>query len=287
MKEIKAEELNDSFVIVDVLSDKSYAIEHIPNAVNLCIYELAFDEKVIEEIGDKDTKVVLYGYSDRTEETKRAYNRILSIGYTDVSILQGGLEEWKNKGKATVKEEYFDFSDKKYILSSTMSRCEWTGRNIGNKHNGTIDITGGSLKIENNIATYLDVEIDMTSIKDLDIDDDTMRGYLQEHLKSPDFFNVEEFPSSFFQSNKIEIINDHASKPNYKITGSLEIKGIENEITFFASVNPKEKEISLNAHLDIDRSIWDVKYGSERFFANLGIHLIDDYVSFDIIAFFN
>ena len=76
------------------------------------------------------------------------------------------------------------------------------------------------------------------------------------------------------------------SQNNYSIVANLTIKGISHAITFDSAIKPKEDLIVFSAHFDIDRTLWDIKYGSEAFFAKLGMHVISDIVSFDVMLCF-
>jgi hypothetical protein len=40
--------------------------------------------------------------------------------------------------------------------------------------------------------------------------------------------------------------------------------------------------LKAHAHFDFDRTLWNVKYGSAKFFKLLGMHLVDDLVSLDL-----
>ena len=101
-----------------------------------------------------------------------------------------------------------------------------------------------------------------------------MKAGLEGHLKSDDFFSVDKFPEASIKLISVKEKTDAlGSQANYNITAELTIKGITNEISFEGYINPKSDGISLSAHFDIDRTKWDIKYGSEVFFAKLGIIL--------------
>jgi len=89
--------------MIDVLSDSSYALEHIEGAKNFSVYEMAFLDNMRKEFPDKDAPITLYGLNDETEEAPRAKYILDASGYTAVGILKGGLEGWKKAGKPIVK----------------------------------------------------------------------------------------------------------------------------------------------------------------------------------------
>jgi hypothetical protein len=66
-------------------------------------------------------------------------------------------------------------------------------------------------------------------------------------------------------------------------TGTLTLRGVTNEVSFRARVAPhREGGLALQARFDLDRTRWGSLYGSGRFFARLGMHLVDDAVSLDV-----
>jgi polyisoprenoid-binding protein YceI len=54
-----------------------------------------------------------------------------------------------------------------------------------------------------------------------------------EHLRSPDFFDVDKYPELKFESTKIEQVDDET----YRITGNLEMHGVTREIRLEAIVD--------------------------------------------------
>jgi polyisoprenoid-binding protein YceI/rhodanese-related sulfurtransferase len=286
VKEISAKEISEleNKKLINVLPSDAYALEHISGSENVCVYETAFMDKMKELVPGKDTKIVVHGLSAVTEESNDAAEKLEKEGYTEVLNFKEGIEGWKEAGleveKGNVKEKG---EAKEYAIDTKESRVEWTGRNIGNKHNGGIGIKSGEVKFGPGELSG-EMVLDMDKLTNGDIGDEKTKGYLVSHLKSPDFFDTTKHPEAKIVIKKAEELGDeNKSKPNFKITAELEIKGIKNEIEFPASVHIKEGAFSFNAHFSIDRTKWNVKYGSENFFAKMGMHLISDMVSFDVI----
>ncbi len=107
---------------------------------------------------------------------------------------------------------------------------------------------------------------------------------LSKHLKSADFFDAEQYPASVFEIASVK--KDNTSENTYEISGDLTIKGITNPITFFAEIYAEGSALKARARVELDRSKWNVRYGSGKFFQNLGDNLIDDMftVEFDLVA---
>ena len=113
--------------------------------------------------------------------------------------------------------------------------------------------------------------IDMNTIKDTDLNGD-YAGKLEKHLKSDDFFGVETYPVA-----TLIILEAKPGANNaYTIKANLTIKGITQPIEFVAIVTPDGKNYRAESKLNIDRSLFNVKYGSGKFYDDLGDKTIYD-----------
>ncbi|WP_347158563.1 YceI family protein [Pontibacter chitinilyticus] len=169
---------------------------------------------------------------------------------------------------------------KAYSVVADKSELKWHAKKVTGEHFGNIKLQSGALHINNNKLTGGNFVIDMSSISNTDIKDDEYRGKLLGHLKSDDFFGVEKFPTATFKITNVKpIANAAAGQPNYTVTGDLTIKGITNPITFPAVVTVKNGVATAKADVTVNRAKYDVRYGSESFFGNLGDKAIyDDFV---------
>jgi polyisoprenoid-binding protein YceI len=159
-----------------------------------------------------------------------------------------------------------------YKVDNVNSSVVWKGYKVTGSHTGTIAIKSGELDFKKGKLVSGKFEIDMTSITVTDLEGE-YKGKLEGHLKSPDFFGVEGNPVATFQTTNIQpgIVAN-----NYNVVGNLTIKGITNEISFVANVNDTKTPIETTASIKIDRSKFDVRYGSGSFFDNLGDKTIYD-----------
>ncbi len=267
--------------LVDILSNSSFEKEHIKGAKNLCAYEIAFLDKMQESYPKKEQSICIYGWSDKTEEANRAHHLLISAGYSNVSILEGGLEAWKTAGGKIEANDEIEKSEGIFEIDSEESMVEWKGRKVGKNHIGTILVKGGRFNFKEGLLKSGEVILDMNSILNKDLDQEHAK-YLVKHLKSDDFFSVEKFPEAkliFKETAKLFAI---ASRPNFRVKALLMIKGITREFDFEAFIHEIEGSVILTAYFDIDRTDWDVKYGSEKFFSKLGMHIVDDRISFDL-----
>ncbi len=71
--------------------------------------------------------------------------------------------------------------------------------------------------------------------------------------------------------------------PNYHVNGELELRGVSADLEFDATVALIDNgSLAMETHFDIDRTCWNVIYGSTRFFEHLGMHKVFDLLSFQI-----
>lgn len=144
----------------------------------------------------------------------------------------------------------------------------WNGKKVTGEHDGFIKLKSGNLQLKDGNIVKGTFIIDMTTITNTDIENPETNKKLVGHLKSDDFFGVEKFPAA-----KLEIIK---AKPfeNYQaeVEGNITIKEKTQPIKFVV----KQANKSYVATLVIDRSKFDVRYGSGSFFDNLGDKLIYD-----------
>ncbi len=163
-----------------------------------------------------------------------------------------------------------------YTIDTEASSIKWLGKKVTGQHQGTINLQTGTLIQQGDVVAGL-FGIDMTSIVCTDLDAETA-AKLVGHLSSEDFFNVAEFNSAIFNIKSISPNDDGTST----VTGELTIKGISNEISFPAVVNMRDGGMKANAKFSIDRTKWNVKYGSGSFFDNLGDKAIYDDIEFEL-----
>jgi len=165
-----------------------------------------------------------------------------------------------------------------YTIDPASSKVEWVAKKVTGQHNGSVALKSGELKAEAGAITAGKFTLDMNSILVLDLPaEDEYNAKLLGHLKSADFFNVESAPESSFEIVSVEpIAGAAAGAANYNVKGNLTIKGISKAITFPATINVSENNVAANAEFDVDRTEWDIKYGSGKFFQDLGDKMIND-----------
>ncbi|MCX2738899.1 YceI family protein [Pontibacter anaerobius] len=174
-----------------------------------------------------------------------------------------------------------------YKVDVAKSDLKWHAKKVTGEHMGNIALQSGDMQVNGNKIVGGTFVIDMNAITCTDIKDAGYNAKLVGHLKSDDFFSVEKHPTATFKINSVKpIAKAAAGKPNATITGDLTIKGITNQVSFPATVAVKNGVASAKADVTIDRTKYDVRYGSNSFFEGLGDKAIyDDFVvSLDVTA---
>jgi polyisoprenoid-binding protein YceI len=159
-----------------------------------------------------------------------------------------------------------------YNVDVNSSSIVWKGYKVTGQHTGTVKVKNGNLTWDAGKLTGGTFEIDMNSITCTDLDGE-YAGKLVGHLKSDDFFGSAKYPTAKFVITKA-IPQD--TKGNYKIVGNLTIKEKTNEVKFLAAVNESNGTVNASGKITVDRSDYDVKFGSGSFFDNLGDKTIYD-----------
>lgn len=157
-----------------------------------------------------------------------------------------------------------------FKVDASKSSVNWLAKKVTGQHNGTITISNGTLSLANDKIVGGKFEIDMNTIINVDLQGE-WNTKLVGHLKSDDFFSVAKNPTAKLDITKVETKDN-----NTIINGKLTIKGITQDISFPASVSKKGNVVVAIATIRIDRTKYDIKYGSKSFIEGIGDKAIDD-----------
>jgi polyisoprenoid-binding protein YceI len=147
------------------------------------------------------------------------------------------------------------------------SVVSWTGKKVSGKHYGKISLKEGAFTIKDNKIAAGKFVIDMNSITCEDLTGDS-NGKLVGHLKSDDFFGTAKFPLSTLVVTGSEPFKNNVAL----VTGTLTIKEASHPVSFTV----KKEGNNYVTTMAVDRTLYNVKYGSGKFFQNLGDNMIDD-----------
>jgi polyisoprenoid-binding protein YceI len=152
-------------------------------------------------------------------------------------------------------------------INTATSSIEWLGKKVTGQHNGTVNFKDGTLVFKNNKLVSGTFTVNMTSLTATDISGE-YQGKLNGHLKADDFFGTEKFPTATLVFKKIGVKSANV----YNVTADLTIKGITKPVTFELTVNGNTATTAFN----VDRTKYDIKYGSKSFFESIGDKAIYD-----------
>ncbi len=159
-----------------------------------------------------------------------------------------------------------------FTIDAGRSSIEWIGKKVTGQHNGTIKLASGQLLMSGNAVKGGAFTIDMNSIACSDLEGEYGQK-LVGHLKADDFFSVEKNPTSKFEITKVT----SKGANRVTITGNLTIKGITQPLTFPATVKKQgDALVAVAKGVKVNRTKYDIKYGSKSFFASIGDKAIDD-----------
>lgn len=209
---------------------------------------------------------------------KRIFNvfAVLALTASVVSCQDKGKEA-KTKEAEPVAES--TVATEKYDLDLAESTIYWKGFKPTGSHHGIVKLEKGVFKATGTELVSGSFLIDMTTIEDQDLEPGDMKNNLEAHLKGTvegkegDFFDTTKFPTAAFEITGVQPTEGNKSL----LSGNLTIKGIKQNITFPVTVINEGNTISVMSDtFTIDRTQWEVNYGSKSVFDNLGDKFIND-----------
>ena len=276
-------------LLLDVRPNTVYAREHLRGAKNNCVFEVAFLDRLKEIAPDLSQPVCIYGECSDSQESLMAAEKLTHAGYVEVFELRCGIEDWIGAGQPVERSEDEATQtaprlDGKVPIDLKESRVRWIGRNLLNMHEGYLALKSGHLEFAEGSLKGGEFVIDMHSIRSTDLEGNELHDVLIRHLMDHDFFEVETYPEArFVIGSSVPVENGEAGAPNLKIEGSLTLKDVTAPLVFTAiSGITADGKAAAQASFAIDRTKWNVKYGSGRLFRNLGGHLVNDLIELQL-----
>jgi len=225
-------------------------------------------------------------------------------------IACGGKKEGTDAEVSEAKEVEEVEASTEYSINTESSTVGWIGSKPTGKHNGTLPIASGTIATEGGEIVGGTITLDVADIQNDDLaEDSTMQAKLIGHLKSPDFFHADSFPTAEFVITSVEAYSAEdkpagkeqfdseykpasadefmVESPTHKITGNLTMRGTTLSVAFPANVQMENNQIMAKAKFNIDRTNWGLMYGDE---ASVVDKAKDKFiyntvnVSFDIVA---
>jgi polyisoprenoid-binding protein YceI len=136
------------------------------------------------------------------------------------------------------------------------SKIEFTGSKVTGSHEGGFTKFSGTIDLINEKPEDSKVSVDIeTASIFANVDAVT------NHLKTPDFFDVEKFPRATFTSTKI--VPDASAADAYTITGDFDLHGVKKSITFPAIIKVNADEVMVNSEFTINRKDYGIMYAGK------------------------
>jgi hypothetical protein len=204
----------------------------------------------------------------------------IAIAFAATSCMQNPEGEKVRSGEATEVGFPKDAQILKADLSA--SKIEWLGTKPTGTHYGTLAIQDGKLYVKDGKLLGGEFIMNMKEIVVLDIEDPKMNQNLTGHLKSADFFLVDSFPTAKFQFNTTIPIEDATNTegeptPNYRLEGNLTLRGVTRQVNFPANIKISNEGVTAKTpQFVLNRTEWNVNYGSKSIFAELKDNFIHD-----------
>ena len=126
----------------------------------------------------------------------------------------------------------------------------FTGSKVTGSHDGGFNDFNGEIVLVDGdpAASRVEFTIDTTSLWS---DNEKLTG----HLKSPDFFDVETYPTAEFSSSEIV-----AADQGFEVTGILTLHGVPQQITFPAMIQVVDGMVNATAEFSIMRFDFGIEY---------------------------
>ena len=172
-------------------------------------------------------------------------------------------------------------ADGTYIIDPAASIVNWKGSKPTGVHNGTVPVSGGQVTVANGMITGGTVDFDMAGITVLDLEGND-KANLEAHLKGDapgkenDFFNVGKYPKATYVINSVSKL-DNDAEGNHMVNGTLTVKDISKPVSFKANVTfDGNKLTATTPEFSVDRTEFDIRFKSRKFFNNLQDDFVND-----------
>lgn len=161
----------------------------------------------------------------------------------------------------------FSFSSQALEIDTAASSFKWTGTKVTGKHFGKLPIKSSKLTDVKGKLSGGEIVLDITKMTVNDLTGDYQKKFLT-HMKSPDFFEVEKWPTAKLVVTKLD---------GKKAYGKLTIKDKTHPVDFAY----QEKSGTYTGTLKFDRTKFGMIYGSGNFFKGLGDKMIHNDVTLE------
>lgn len=154
-----------------------------------------------------------------------------------------------------------------YAIEPNESYIEWIGSSPSVQNTGTFSLTGRRLRINGgkHIRGHFEIPINSLNVTNLPPD---LKQQLTNHLLSPDFFYAAMHPFARFTIKETRTFTGNhregdIENANILVKGALTMLGVTQPIEFPARVTFSNGEITGEAKVRIDRTMWGMNYAAD------------------------
>ncbi|MFO8088014.1 MAG: YceI family protein [Bacteroidales bacterium] len=213
--------------------------------------------------------------------------KFLAVALITAAMLQACSNPEGEKSETSEAKKAKNGEGITYTVNTDKSTVKWLGSKPGGEHWGYVPVIDGKLMVHEGEITGGKFTLRVADLTVEDLEDPEMNAKLAGHLKTPDFFNTEEYPEITFEISDIKPLDDKMTgdsmKLTHKISGNLNIKDNVKNISFDANVKMMDGKIEAKSpQFLIDRTEWEIMYGSTAKKQNLGDKFKDNVVHDDI-----
>ena len=151
-----------------------------------------------------------------------------------------------------VEEPKVEVTGTAYMADVATSKIEWVGAKVTKEHPGAFGKFEGSALINEGKVVGADFSVETATLSSDD-------PKLTEHLQSPDFFDVAQFPKATFTSRNI-VEKASPEGATHEVTGDLELHGVKKTITFPATIAVAADKATTKAEFKINRKDFGIVY---------------------------
>ena len=198
-----------------------------------------------------------------------------------VAACNGGTEGTEAEvGEAQEVVEISEASS--FAIDTAQSQVIWNGRKPTGEHHGIIAVQDGTVQLKDNEVVGGTITMDLNQIEVLDLEGEDKQK-LTGHLKSADFFHVEEYPTAKFVITEVQPFEGSVPEeerpedtennegfdsyvienPTHEVTGNLTMRDTTLSVTIPAVIEVGENQVTAKSRFVIDRSNWNVNFMDE------------------------
>jgi K(+)-stimulated pyrophosphate-energized sodium pump len=197
------------------------------------------------------------------------------IGLVIAPILGGHTEKHEDASATEISiPEVNDEIEGVFQIKTPESTISWIGKSFKGEHHGTLQLVSGGFQIANGNITAGDIIVDMKSIVCSDITDENDNADLIKHLASDDFFSTEKFSTA----SLILLSSENKGNNTFSVSGNLTIKDITQPVNFDITLAPEGNKFKVTAKLEVDRTLFEIKYKSKKFGALADNFIYDNFL---------